>query len=188
MMAFGGQWILCETKGSSKQCGTPARRRGKYGRILDLNRSHGERPAVVLPARRLNRLARFGFAGILATMVYFLIVNGIVLGFGTAPARASVYAYLLSLAFSYFMQSRFTFGVRHDSLGQSLRFVVSSLVGLAVSFCAMSFSVTFLELPYVVGAAVVCILIPLGNFFVFQYWVFASSPAAGGRSGADADI
>jgi putative flippase GtrA len=124
-----------------------------------------------------SRVARFGIAGVLATLLYFLIVNGIVLGFGTAPASASVYAYLISLCFSYLMQSRFTFRVPDHSLGQGLRFAVTSLAGLAISFGAMSVSVNGLGLPYAVGAVAVCVLIPLANFFVFQHWVFAARSA-----------
>jgi putative flippase GtrA len=128
---------------------------------------------------RFNRIVRFGFAGILATILYFILVNTIVMSFGTDPVAASVYAYLLSLVFSYLMQSRFTFGVREDTLGQGLRFVVTSLAGLALSFWAMSFSVKVLDLPYAVGAVAVCILIPVTNYFVFQHWVFARGrPAA----------
>lgn len=121
---------------------------------------------------RFSRLVRFGFAGILATILYFVLVSAIVTGFGTYPVEASVYAYLLSLVFSYLMQSRFTFRVRDDTFGQGLRFIVTSVAGLVISFWAMSFSVNILGLPYMAGAAAVCFLIPLTNYFVFQHWVF----------------
>lgn len=123
-------------------------------------------------ASRFSRILRFGFAGILATILYFILVGAIVSGLSADPVLASVYAYLISLVFSYLMQSRFTFRVREDTFGQRLRFVITSICGLAISFWAMSFFVNVLELPYAAGAAAVCVLIPLTNYFVFQHWVF----------------
>lgn len=132
-------------------------------------------------ARRFSRILRFGFAGILATILYFILVGAIVSGLGIDPVVASVYAYLISLVFSYLMQSRFTFRVREDTFGQRLRFVITSLCGLAISFGAMSFFVNVLELPYAAGAAAVCVLIPVTNYFVFQRWVFVRTHPAEDR-------
>ncbi|HEX2255276.1 MAG TPA: GtrA family protein [Afifellaceae bacterium] len=121
---------------------------------------------------RVQRILRFGVVGILATTLYFVLVNVIVLGFGLEPVTASVCAYLISLTFSYAFQSRFTFRVAEDPLTQVIRFLVVSLTGLAISFFIMAFFVRTLALPYVVGGAVICLLIPLVNFLVFERWVF----------------
>ncbi|MEX0409336.1 GtrA family protein [Aquibium sp. LZ166] len=132
--------------------------------------------ASILP-KRLHRLVRFGISGLLATGLYFVLVNVAVLTFGTDPAWASVYAYLLSLLFSYAMQSRFTFGVKGDSPSQVLRFGLTSVVGLSVSYWIIVLNGA-LELPFVVGALGVCILIPVCNFLVFKHWVFARAKVA----------
>jgi putative flippase GtrA len=63
--------------------------------------------------------------------------------------------------------------VNNDSVDQVVSFVVTSLAGLAASWCVMDFTVALLEWPYLCGALLVCVLIPAINFFVFCSWVFA---------------
>lgn len=121
----------------------------------------------------LARLLRFGLAGALATLLYFVLVSVLVVLVGLQPVAASVWAYLLAMVFSYAAQSRFTFRVRTDGTSQVIRFVVTSLAGLGISYGAMWLTEHALEIPYVFGAAAVCVLIPLTNFFVFKHWVFA---------------
>jgi putative flippase GtrA len=127
---------------------------------------------AVLPLS-LHRVVRFGLAGLVSTLVYFMFINALVLAAGTPPVAASVCAYLLSLGISYLLQSRFTFRVNADSVGQVARFVITSLAGLIVSWCVMAITIDVLSWPYFVGAAAICLLIPLVNFFVFRGWVFA---------------
>ena len=127
---------------------------------------------AVLPVS-LHRVIRFGLAGLAATLVYFLLTNALVLAGGMPPVPASVVAYLLSLGVSYLLQSRFTFQVNANSLNQVARFVITSMAGLALAWCVMAISVDVLSWPYVVGAAAICLLIPIVNFFVFRGWVFA---------------
>jgi putative flippase GtrA len=127
---------------------------------------------VVLPPS-LHRVVRFGLAGLVSTLAYFLLINALVLAAGMPPVAASVCAYLLSLGISYLLQSRFTFRVNADSVGQVARFVITSLAGLIVSWCVMAITIDVLTWPYFVGAVAICVLIPLVNFFVFRGWVFA---------------
>lgn len=126
----------------------------------------------------LHRVVRFGLSGLVSTLVYFVLTNALVLVASMMPTTASVCAYLLSLGVSYLLQSRFTFRVNADSVDQIVRFVVTSLAGLMISWCAMAIAVDALALPYVIGAAVVCILIPVANFFMFRSWVFATHKTA----------
>jgi putative flippase GtrA len=142
---------------------------------------------TVLTPPPLHLVVRFGLTGVTTTLVYFFLTNAFVLLFRMAPVAASACAYLLSIVISYLLQSRFTFRVNSDSVDQVVRFVVTSLVGLAASWCVMAFAVGVLEWPYLSGALLVCVLIPAINFFVFRGWVFAlregrnSNVAAGER-------
>jgi putative flippase GtrA len=131
---------------------------------------------AVLPPS-LHRVVRFGLSGLAATLLYFLLTNMLVLGAGLRPAAASVCAYLLSLGVSYLLQSRFTFQVNANSVDQMTRFLITSLAGLAISWCAMAITTEVLAWPFFVGAAAVCILIPVANFFIFRGWVFATHKA-----------
>jgi putative flippase GtrA len=142
---------------------------------------------TLLSPSSLHLIARFGLTGITTTLVYFFLTNAFVLLLGMPPAVASVCAYLFSIGISYLLQSRFTFRVNSDSVDQVVRFFVTSLAGLGVSWCVMVFTISGLGWPYLIGALAVCILIPTTNFFVFRGWVFAmrerrdSSVAAGER-------
>lgn len=128
---------------------------------------------AILPPS-LHRVVRFGLAGIVATLAYFLLTNALVLVARMPPVAASVCAYLLSLGISYLLQSRFTFRVNTDSADQVARFVITSVAGLLVSWCVMAIAVDVLSWSYFVGTAVICVLIPLVNYFVFRGWVFAT--------------
>jgi len=128
---------------------------------------------TLLTPTPLYLVVRFGLTGVTTTLVYFFLTNTFVLLLRMAPAAASVCAYLLSIGISYLLQSRFTFRVNSDSVDQVVRFVVTSLAGLAVSWGVMAFTVAVLEWPYLSGALLVCVLIPAMNFFVFRSWVFA---------------
>jgi putative flippase GtrA len=131
---------------------------------------------AILPPS-LHRLARFVLSGIVATLVYFMLTNMLVLAIGLAPTAASVCAYLLSIAVSYVLQSRFTFRVNADSVDQMVRFIVTSLVGLGIAWCAMAVTTGVSAGSYVIGATVVCVLIPVANFFIFRGWVFVRREA-----------
>ena len=135
----------------------------------------------------LHLVVRFGLTGVTTTLVYFFLTNAFVLLLRMAPVAASVCAYLLSIGISYLLQSRFTFRVNSDSVDQVVRFVVTSLAGLAASWCVMAFTVVVLDWPYLIGTLLVCALVPAMNFLVFRGWVFAvrdgrsSNIAAGER-------
>ena len=138
---------------------------------------------LTLPTRSsLHLIVRFGLTGVTTTLVYFFLTNAFVLLLRMPPVVASVCAYLLSIGISYLLQSRFTFRVNNDSVDQVVRFAVTSLAGLAASWCVMAFVVAVLEWPYLTGALAVCVLVPAINFFVFRGWVFAM------REGRDSNV
>ena len=121
----------------------------------------------------LQLVARFGLTGLTTTLAYFLLTNVFVLLFKMAAVSSSVCAYLVSVAISYLLQSRFTFRVNGDSLDQVARFLLTSLAGLMISWCMMGFTV-LMQLPYWIGAISVCAIVPIMNFFVMRGWVFAA--------------
>lgn len=123
---------------------------------------------------RLPRIVRFGAAGLVATLCYFVLANSFAAWDGMSPVSASLAAYLASLAVSYLLQSRFTFGVKQDSAAQMSRFVVTSLAGLGLSWVITYVTVTWLSWPFLAATVLICILIPIANYFVFKGWVFAT--------------
>jgi len=122
----------------------------------------------------MRLILRFGVSGVTTTLAYFVLTNVFVLSRMMTPVLSSVCAYVISVAISYLMQSRFTFRVNGDSLDQLARFVVMSLAGLVVSWCVMALTVDLLHWPYLTGAIGVCVIIPALNFFLMRGWVFGT--------------
>ncbi|MFN4212156.1 MAG: GtrA family protein, partial [Devosia sp.] len=99
-------------------------------------------------------------------------INVLVLALDLDPTTASVTSYLVSVVFSYLMQSRFTFRRKQDTAMQMVKFLVTSLFGFLVSYFSVAYA-TYLGLHYVVGAIIVCAVLPIANYFIFKRWVFA---------------
>lgn len=129
---------------------------------------------ALLTSSSLRLVARFGVTGVTTTLVYFFLTNAFVLFSMMSPVLSSVCAYVISVAISYVMQARFSFRVHGFSIEQFARFVVMSLVGLVVSWCAMALTVDVLHWPYLIGAIGTCVIIPVLNFFVLRGWVFTA--------------
>ncbi|MBR0806190.1 GtrA family protein [Bradyrhizobium japonicum] len=129
---------------------------------------------ALVTSSSVHLILRFGLTGVTTTLVYFVLTNAFVLSSMMRPVVSSVCAYVISVAISYLMQSRFTFQVDGDSLDQVARFVVMSLTGLVVSWCVMALTVDLLHWPYLTGAIGVCVIIPVLNFFLMRGWVFGT--------------
>jgi putative flippase GtrA len=122
----------------------------------------------------LARVIRFGAAGVIATFCYFVMANALVWSSILSPLSASLAAYLISLVVSYLLQSRFTFGLRKDSVGQMTRFSITSIIGLCLCWVITYVTAHVLGWPYFAGTFLICILIPVVNYSLFQGWVFAT--------------
>ncbi|MEQ8701331.1 MAG: GtrA family protein [Bauldia litoralis] len=120
-----------------------------------------------------RRVMRFGIAGLLSTAFYFVVANLIVLVSTMDPAWASLGAYLLAIVFSYTVQSRFTYRVKQDSAPQIIRFLLTSGLGLAVSYWVVWICTELFSFPFWVGPFSVCIIVPVMNYFIFSLWVFS---------------
>jgi putative flippase GtrA len=125
-------------------------------------------------AALLARVIRFGAAGVIATLCYLVLANALVWGSILSPLSASLAAYLISLMVSYLLQSRFTFGLRKDSMEQVTRFSITSIIGLCLCWVITYVTSHVLGWPYFAGTLLICILIPVINYSLFQGWVFAA--------------
>jgi putative flippase GtrA len=124
----------------------------------------------------LSRLVRFGAAGLTATLFYLVLANVLVWGGRLSPLTSSMVAYLISIVFSYLLQSRFTFGVQKDSVKQIARFAVTSLAGLFVCWGVTYVTFDIMCWSFFPGSMLICILLPAINYFLFQVWVFSTGP------------
>ncbi|MGH1418072.1 MAG: GtrA family protein [Hyphomicrobiaceae bacterium] len=121
-----------------------------------------------------SELLRFCTSGIAATLFYFVIVNLLIYGPGLTPVVSSTLAYLMALGVSYFLQARYTFRIDSDSFDQVVKFLLSAIVGIGLSSGVMYLATHTLQCPALIASIIVCILIPISNYFVFKFWVFAT--------------
>lgn len=122
----------------------------------------------------LQRIGRFGVAGLGSTVLYFLLANLLVVAVGLAPVTASACSYFVALVLSYALQSIFAFRVTTHSVERMSRFAATAGLGLLISYGVMWLATDILQLEFVYGAIAVCIIIPIVNFIFFSRWVFAS--------------
>ena len=80
-------------------------------------------------------ILRFGIVGLVSPLLYALLVNLFTYAGALRPLAAFVLAY--AIAASYILQSRFTFRVADDPVGQIGSFVLVSLGGLVLSALIM---------------------------------------------------
>lgn len=125
-----------------------------------------------LPAK-VHQILRFGVAGLVSTLFYFVASAALVVFGEVQPVQASVLAYFLSLGVSYGLQSRFTFRQGNDSTTQIVRFLITALLGLAISYTLVFLTTEVLHWGYVVGNIAVCVVIPMANYFALKLWVFS---------------
>lgn len=129
---------------------------------------------TLLTSYTLCLIVRFGVTDVTTTLVYLVLINAFVLSSMMPPVLSSVCAYVISVAIWFVMHGRFTFRVNGSSLNQFPPFIVMSLAGLLVSWCAMALTVDVLHLPYLTGAIGTCVIVPALNFFVLRGWVFTT--------------
>lgn len=147
-----------------------------------------KRLAGFAPGADFARIARFATSGVATTLFYFAVTNLLVMTELAEPVAASVYAYLSAIVVSYRLQSRFTFRLMKDSWTSVSGFLVVSLGGLAISYVTMKLFSEWLGLSYVIGALVVCVLIPVANYVLFSRIVFRVRATAEKTAQTDASL
>ncbi|RJT41343.1 GtrA family protein [Mesorhizobium waimense] len=124
----------------------------------------------------LKLLARFGFVGIAATILYAALAAAFTKSerIGFTPIQASLAAYATATLFSYLAHKSVTFvsGGSHQS--EAPRFLLLAATGLAIAYGAPALLTVKLGLPLVIPVLVTCLLVPAINFFVLDRWVFAA--------------
>ena len=119
-----------------------------------------------------SRLFRFALSGTVSTAAYATFVLALLYFAKLQADIASVLAYLGAIGVSYLLQSRFTFRTREDTPFRIVSFTVISLMGLAISYGAMALLSVKLGLPPALVLVIICVIIPVINYFVFKLVIF----------------
>jgi putative flippase GtrA len=118
-------------------------------------------------------MAKFGFAGLAATATHVLILLVLVEHAGVGPVPASVPAFLAALLVSFLINHRWTFVARGAWGRYFSRYAAVSVAGLLLNLAIMYGTVSLMRQPYVVGLAMVVVLVPLFSFFLQRQWTFS---------------
>jgi putative flippase GtrA len=117
-------------------------------------------------------LLRFSSVGLLATFVYLVVSNGLIVASLARPAWASLFGYLGGMIFSFLGQSQFTFRTSRVTSAQIVRFGILSVVGILISYGGIHVLVNYSMIQTVPATIIVAALIALCSFVIMNVWVF----------------
>jgi putative flippase GtrA len=126
-------------------------------------------PAPDLGARAI----RYALVGLANGAVFATTGALAVSQFQYSPVAASALGYLFSVPMSFVGHRRFTFQSNNAWKGEAGRFILVHVCSLSAAVLIMQ-AVTGAQLPYYLGFVGAVLLIPLINFLVSHFWVFAT--------------
>ena len=126
--------------------------------------------------RHLTRLFTFGIVGALSAAVYLAVTALLVHRLGVTVAN--LFAFIAAASVSYVGHHSYTFGATGHHDVHAPRFLVQCLLAYSLSL-AITEGAAALRLHHMVGAAAAVILVPLMNYLVFLFWVFAAPNPTG---------
>jgi putative flippase GtrA len=126
-------------------------------------------------ARQLRRFVVVGVAAT-ATHVAVALLCIELLGLGVQPG--TFVAFTCALILSYLLNRAWTYqaGGRHRR--QLPRFVLVSLAGYGLNAAIMALATELLGRHYLVGVAVVVMVLPMLTFLSHRYWTFSDEKKA----------
>ena len=132
--------------------------------------------SVATVRQHLASLARFSFVGLLATIVYLIVANVIMVTSVMPPAWASLTAYLSGMVFSFLGQSQFTFRRGRTTFAQAVRFGVLSACGIAISYGGVYGLSSLAKIDGLPATLITAGIIALFSFVMMNIWVFRPAP------------
>jgi len=116
---------------------------------------------------------RYTISGLAVTAVYvglyFILRNILAL----SPALASGIAMTTAVVFQYIIHSVFTFQRKWADGGQLVKFVVSIFISVGVSDIFVARLGEALNVPEPLRLLAVIVTLPIVNFLLFNFWVYA---------------
>lgn len=121
-------------------------------------------------SRLPRRVLRFGISGVLVTALHVGLAVALITTVAAPPPTANGIAFLAATAFSYVINTSWSFS--KPLHGQNfVRFVIVAAIGggLAVMLSAMAHR---LGLQYMVGIALVVLVVPPTTFLLHNFWTY----------------
>lgn len=123
---------------------------------------------------------RFGFVGILATLVHVVTFSFLLELFGIGAWIANLLAFSIAIGVSFFGHFHWTFRHREESAAKLRRnqasafprFVVTSAIGLCLNTLAAYVVVDVMGQPYMWAVAIMVVFVPPVVFLIAKFWAF----------------
>jgi putative flippase GtrA len=121
----------------------------------------------------LSKLGRFSLVGIASAMFYAGGMAAALDLLGWSVMEGNIFGFLLAASCSYLGHHYFTYGADGDHQRYVPRFLVQAVATYLLS-TGITYAVAQFGLHYSWGILLVVGLIPVINFGVLQFWVFAT--------------
>ena len=119
----------------------------------------------------------FCVVGVVLALIYFLVAYVGTSVIGLEPEVASVSAYLLMIPCGYFAHRIITFRSSAFHRVAFPRFVVTSCIGVALSWVIPYVASQLFAVPHWIAFLAVCVIVPTLSFVTTRAWVFVETRA-----------
>jgi len=118
----------------------------------------------------ISQISRFGFVGIVATVVHVSIGLGLHEGFDVWPFWANLIAFCCALMVSFFGQTRLTFPDATADSGAFMRFTIVAVTGLSLNQITVWLVTSVFLGPYWLALAIIIFTVPAFTFVMLKFW------------------
>jgi putative flippase GtrA len=125
--------------------------------------------------KRFARLPRFSLVGVMGAVTYFAVSTVLMETLDIALTVAAAIAFILTVLQNYVLHYHWTFQSRDRHQLALPRFVVVSIVGLAINSAAVWFGVNYSNLGPPVIQLMAVLFVVVWNFLASSHLVFGSS-------------
>ena len=122
--------------------------------------------------REILRIVRFGFVGVIATLIYAVVAYLSAKGRWVGPLTATTLGYAAAFVVSYFGHLRCSFSVAPDHRVYLWRFVLVTAVTFGFSLCVTWVVTDVMRLSYAIAIFTVAIFVPPTSYLCNRFWVF----------------
>jgi putative flippase GtrA len=117
------------------------------------------------------KLLRFIVSGVVAAGVYYFALSAL-LSSGVHPLIGGALAYIAAMPVSFSLHKIFTFRSKDRFSNEAPRFVLASIVGIAVASVTPALLLHQTSMSKHVASVITCILTPLMTYLLLNTWVF----------------
>ena len=125
------------------------------------------------PRTLLQRMVRYGLAGLFATAVYFAAVTALVALVHLAAVPSAAIATLVVMVTSYAVNRAWVFDASRPHSSSFPRFAAATGLSIVLNTGLMHAAVKVFGWTYVAGVALTTAIVPPVNFVVNYLWSFS---------------